>query len=205
MFNHLNNIGTVAYIMKMLRMPDGNITVIIQGRKLIELHQIVQEEPYLKAIVKELSEEKPGKKDEEFIALVDSIKDIALQIVKESPNIPSEAQLAIQNIESPSYLVNFVCSNMDVDMDKKQDLLQIFNLKERSEKTLAIISKELQRLEMKNEIQHKVKHDLDQQQREYFLNQQLKAIQEELGGSADQEIEDMKSRAKNKEWNKDVS
>ena len=191
--------------MKMLRMPDGNITVIIQGRKLIELHQIVQEEPYLKAIVKELSEEKPGKKDEEFIALVDSIKDIALQIVKESPNIPSEAQLAIQNIESPSYLVNFVCSNMDVDMDKKQDLLQIFNLKERSEKTLAIISKELQRLEMKNEIQHKVKHDLDQQQREYFLNQQLKAIQEELGGSADQEIEDMKSRAKNKEWNKDVS
>ena len=204
-FNDLNNIGTVAHIMKMLRMPDGNITVIIQGRKLIELHQIVQEEPYLKAIVKELSEEKPGKKDEEFIALVDSIKDIALQIVKESPNIPSEAQLAIQNIESPSYLVNFVCSNMDVDMDKKQDLLQIFNLKERSEKTLAIISKELQRLEMKNEIQHKVKHDLDQQQREYFLNQQLKAIQEELGGSADQEIEDMKSRAKNKEWNKDVS
>ena len=204
-FNDLNNIGTVAHIMKMLRMPDGNITVIIQGRKLIELHQIVQEEPYLKAIVKELSEEKPGKKDEEFIALVDSIKDIALQIVKESPNIPSEAQLAIQNIESPSYLVNFVCSNMDVDMEKKQDLLQIFNLKERSEKTLAIISKELQRLEMKNEIQHKVKHDLDQQQREYFLNQQLKAIQEELGGSADQEIEDMKSRAKNKEWNKDVS
>ena len=193
-FNDLNNIGTVAHIMKMLRMPDGNITVIIQGRKLIELHQIVQEEPYLKAIVKELSEEKPGKKDEEFIALVDSIKDIALQIVKESPNIPSEAQLAIQNIESPSYLVNFVCSNMDVDMEKKQDLLQIFNLKERSEKTLAIISKELQRLEMKNEIQHKVKHDLDQQQREYFLNQQLKAIQEELGGvSHDSEIDEKKN------------
>ena len=128
-----------------------------------------------------------------------------MQIVKESPNIPSEAQLAIQNIESPTYLVNFVCSNMDVDMNKKQELLEIFNLKSRSEKTLEIISKELQRLEMKNEIQHKVKHDLDQQQREYFLNQQLKAIQEELGGSADQEIEEMRTRAKSKKWNKDVS
>ena len=204
-FNDLNTIGTVAHIMKMLRMPDGNITVIIQGRKLIELQEMVQEEPYMKAIVAELSEEKPVKGDEQFIALVDSIKDIALQIVKESPNIPSEAQLAIQNIESPTYLVNFVCSNMDVDMNKKQELLEVFNLKIRSEKTLEIISKELQRLEMKNEIQHKVKHDLDQQQREYFLNQQLKAIQEELGGSADQEIEEMRTRAKSKKWNKEVS
>ena len=204
-FNDLNTIGTVAHIMKMLRMPDGNITVIIQGRKLIELQEMVQEEPYMKAIIAELSEEKPVKGDEQFIALVDSIKDIALQIVKESPNIPSEAQLAIQNIESPTYLVNFVCSNMDVDMNKKQELLEVFNLKTRSEKTLEIISKELQRLEMKNEIQHKVKHDLDQQQREYFLNQQLKAIQEELGGSADQEIEEMRTRAKSKKWNKEVS
>ena len=204
-FSDLNTIGTVAHIMKMLRMPDGNITIIIQGRKLIELQEMVQEEPYLKATVAELSEEKPEKADEQFIALVDSIKDIALQIVKESPNIPSEAQLAIQNIESPTYLVNFVCSNMDVDMNKKQELLEVFNLKSRSEKTLEIISKELQRLEMKNEIQHKVKHDLDQQQREYFLNQQLKAIQEELGGSADQEIEEIRTRAKSKKWNKEVS
>tara|TARA_Y100000589_G_scaffold116438_1_gene110338 strand:+ start:1501 stop:3912 length:2412 start_codon:yes stop_codon:yes gene_type:complete len=204
-FSDLNSIGTVAHIMKMLRMPDGNITIIIQGRKLIKLQEMVQEEPYLKATVTELTEEKPENGDEQFIALVDSIKDIALQIVKESPNIPSEAQLAIQNIESPTYLVNFVCSNMDVEMNKKQELLEIFNLKIRSEKTLEIISKELQRLEMKNEIQHKVKHDLDQQQREYFLNQQLKAIQEELGGSADQEIEEMRTRAKSKKWNKDVS
>ena len=128
--------------------------------------------------MQELTENKPAKDEEQFVALVDSIKDIALQIVKESPNIPSEAQLAIQNIESPSYLVNFVCSNMDVNVDKKQELLEVFDLKLRSENTLEIISKELQRLEMKNEIQHKVKHDLDQQQREYFLNQQLKAIQE---------------------------
>ena len=128
---------------------------------------------------------------------------MAVQIVKESPNIPSEAQLAIQNIESPTYLVNFVCSNMDVSVQKKQDLLEIFDLKKRSELTLEIISKELQRLEMKNEIQHKVKHDLDQQQR-VFLNQQLKAIQEELGGSADQEIEEMRSRSMSKKWIKEI-
>ncbi len=205
LFNDLNTVGTVAHIMKMLRMPDGNLTVIIQGRKLMEVKEFVQEEPYIKSTVQELSETKPAKDDEQFVALVDSIKDIALQIVKESPNIPSEAQLAIQNIESPSYLVNFVCSNMDVDVKKKQELLEIFDLKLRSENTLEIISKELQRLEMKNEIQHKVKHDLDQQQREYFLNQQLKAIQEELGGSADQEIEEMRSRSKSKKWSKEIS
>ncbi|MGC6489843.1 MAG: endopeptidase La [Flavobacteriales bacterium] len=200
----LNAIGTMAHIMKMLRMPDGNITVIIQGRKPIKINEVVQEEPYFKATVSELVEEKPKKDDEEYLALVESIKDVALQIVKESPNIPSEAQLAIQNIDSSTYLVNFVCSNMDVNVEKKQELLEIFNLKKRSEHTLEIITKELQRLEMKNEIQHKVKHDLDQQQREYFLNQQLKAIQEELGGSADQEIEEMRNRSKSKKWTKKV-
>ena len=200
----LNSVGTMAHIMKILRMPDGNITAIIQGRKLIQLNEIIQSEPYLKATVTELFEDKPNKDDEQFLALVESIKDIAVQIVKESPNIPSEAQLAIQNIESLTYLVNFVCSNMDVSVQKKQDLLEVFDLKKRSEMTLEIITKELQRLEMKNEIQHKVKHDLDQQQREYFLNQQLKAIQEELGGSADQEIEEMRSRSKSKKWTKEI-
>lgn len=200
----LNSVGTMAHIMKILRMPDGNITAIIQGRKLIQLNEIIQSEPYLKATVTELFEDKPKKDDEQFLALVESIKDIAVQIVKESPNIPSEAQLAIQNIESLTYLVNFVCSNMDVSVQKKQDLLEVFDLKKRSEMTLEIITKELQRLEMKNEIQHKVKHDLDQQQREYFLNQQLKAIQEELGGSADQEIEEMRSRSKSKKWTKEI-
>ena len=200
----LNKIGTVAHIMKLLRMPDGNLTVIIQGRKLIELNGLIQEEPYLKANVVELAEEKPENNDEEFEALVDSVKDIALQIVKESPNIPSEAQLAIKNIESSSFLINFVCSNMDTSVVKKQELLQTFNLKKRSILTLEMLTKELQRLEMKNEIQHKVKHDLDQQQREYFLNQQLKAIQEELGGSADQEIEEMRNRATTKKWDKKV-
>ena len=200
----VNKVGTVAQIMKMLRMPDGNITVIIQGRKLIEVQELVESEPYLKAKVIELAEEKPSSKDEEFDALVDSVKDIALQIVKESPNIPSEAQLAIRNIESSSFLVNFVCSNMDTSVTKKQELLQTFNLKKRSQLTLEMLTKELQRLEMKNEIQHKVKHDLDQQQREYFLNQQLKAIQEELGGSGDQEIEEMKNRAGSKKWSNTV-
>ena len=136
--------------------------------------------------------------------MVSSIKDIALQIVKESPNIPSEAQLAIQNIESPSFLINFVCSNMDISVEQKQELLMQQDLKKRSVLTLELLSKELQKLEMKNEIQHKVKVDLDQQQREYFLNQQLKAIQEELGGSASQEIDEMRKRAKHKKWTKEV-
>ena len=201
----LHTTGTVAQIMKMLRMPDGNITAIIQGRKLMQLTELVQEQPYLKAKVIPMEEVKPAKGDEEFDALVSSIKDIALQIVKESPNIPTEAQLAIQNIESPSFLINFVCSNMDVSVEKKQELLMQSNLKTRSVLTLELLSKELQKLEMKNEIQHKVKVDLDQQQREYFLNQQLKAIQEELGGSADQEIEEMRKRANQKKWTKEVA
>lgn len=203
-FEDLNSIGTVAHVMKMLRMPDGNITAIIQGRKLMQLDDLVQEEPYLKATVTELPEQKPEAGDEEFEALVGSIKDISLQIVKESPNIPTEAQIAIKNIESPSYLVNFVCSNMDTEVKQKQELLMQTNLKKRSVQTLELLSTELQKLEMKNEIQHKVKHDLDQQQREYFLNQQLKAIQEELGGSADQEIEEMRQRAKTKKWSKEI-
>ena len=200
----LHTTGTLAHIMKMLRMPDGNITAIIQGRKLMQLNSMVQEEPYLKASIIPMDELKPEKNDEEFDALVSSIKDIALQIVKESPNIPSEAQLAIQNIESPSFLINFVCSNMDISVEQKQELLMQQDLKKRSVLTLELLSKELQKLEMKNEIQHKVKVDLDQQQREYFLNQQLKAIQEELGGSASQEIDEMRKRAKQKKWTKEV-
>ena len=200
----LHTTGTVAHIMKMLRMPDGNITAIIQGRKLMQLTELVQEQPYLKAKVIPMEEVKPAKGDKEFDALVSSIKDIALQIVKESPNIPTEAQVAIQNIESPSFLINFVCSNMDVSVQQKQELLMQSNLKTRSVLTLELLSKELQKLEMKNEIQHKVKVDLDQQQREYFLNQQLKAIQEELGGSSDQEIEEIRKRAVQKKWTKEV-
>ncbi len=204
-FNDLHKTGTVAHIMKMLRMPDGNITAIIQGRRLMSLEKMVKQDPYIISEINSLSETKPSKSDEEFDALVESIKDIALQIVKESPNIPSEAQLAIRNIESPSFLVNFVCSNMDVPVHIKQNLLMESDLKKRSIKTLELLSRELQKLEMKNEIQHKVKVDLDQQQREYFLNQQLKAIQEELGDSADEEIEEMRRQSKNKKWSLEVS
>ena len=204
-FNDLHKTGTVAHIMKMLRMPDGNITAIIQGRRLMSLEKMVKEDPYIISEINSLSETKPSKSDEEFDALVESIKDIALQIVKESPNIPSEAQLAIRNIESPSFLVNFVCSNMDVPVHIKQNLLMESDLKKRSIKTLELLSRELQKLEMKNEIQHKVKVDLDQQQREYFLNQQLKAIQEELGDSADEEIEEIRRQSKNKKWSLEVS
>ncbi len=202
----LHNIGTVAHILKMLRMPDGNITAIIQGRKRFEIEEFIQEEPYFKAKINRLDENRPDKNDKEFGAIVDSVKDLALQIIDESPNIPSEATLAIKNIESPSFVINFVASNMNISLDDKQSLLEEIDLKVRANKSLEFLTKELQILEMKNKIQSKVKTDLDKQQREYFLNQQMKAIQEELGGAGSgQDIEEMRDRAKDKKWNKDIA
>jgi len=202
----LNNIGTVAHILKMLRMPDGNITAIIQGRKRFEIEEFIQEEPYFKAKINRLDENRPNKNDKEFGAIVDSVKDLALQIINESPNIPSEATLAIKNIESPSFVINFVASNMNISLDDKQSLLEEIDLKVRANKSLEFLTKELQILEMKNKIQSKVRTDLDKQQREYFLNQQMKAIQEELGGAGSgQDIEEMRNKAKDKKWNNDIA
>ena len=201
----LNKVGTVAHILKMLRMPDGNITAIIQGRKRFELGEIVQEEPYFKANVTELVEAKPHTNNKEFEALVDSVKDIALDIIELSPNIPSEATIAIKNIESPSFVINFVSSNMNVSLKEKQELLENTDLFDRANKALSLLTKELQMLEMKNEIQSKVKTDLDKQQREYYLHQQMKAIQEELGGAgSEKEIDEMRKQASKKKWNKEV-
>ena len=201
----LNKVGTVAHILKMLRMPDGNITAIIQGRKRFELGKIVQSEPYYKANVTELVEAKPHSIDEEFNALVDSVKDMALDIIELSPNIPSEATIAIKNIESPSFVINFVSSNMNVSLKEKQSLLENTDLNDRASKALSLLTKELQMLEMKNEIQSKVKVDLDKQQREFYLHQQMKAIQEELGGAgSEKEIDEMRKQASNKKWNKEV-
>ena len=201
----LNKVGTVAHILKMLRMPDGNITAIIQGRKRFELGEIVQSEPYYKANVNELVEAKPHSTDEEFSALVDSVKDMALDIIELSPNIPSEATIAIKNIESPSFVINFVASNMNVSLKEKQSLLENTDLNDRASKALALLTKELQMLEMKNEIQSKVKVDLDKQQREFYLHQQMKAIQEELGGAgSEKEIDEMRQQAAKKKWNKEV-
>lgn len=202
----LYSVGTVAHIIRMLRMPDGNTTVIIQGKKRFRLENILTFEPYMTAKVSPLGENKPIVKEREFIALVDSLRDLSLQIIAQSPHIPTEASFAIKNIESPSFLINFISSNMNADVQKKQELLELIDLKKRATNVLEFLTKELQMLELKNQIQTKVKTDIDQQQREYFLNQQLKTIQEELGGSSqDQEISDLKERAEKKKWSKEVS
>ncbi|RYJ42367.1 endopeptidase La [Flavobacterium beibuense] len=200
--NDIHKVGTVARILRVLKMPDGNTTVIIQGKKRFEIDQVTTEEPYLRATIKEVAEERPEKGEVEFATIIESIKELAIQIIKESPNIPTEATFAIKNIESESFLVNFVSSNMSLSVKEKQELLAKNNLKERALETLRHMNLELQKLELKNDIQSKVRFDLDQQQREYFLHQQMKTIQEELGGvSHDQEIEEMRKKGKNKKWN----
>lgn len=197
----INTIGTVARILRVLKMPDGNITVILQGKKRFEIAEVVSEEPYITATVKEVPEKRPKKNDTEFNAIIDSLKELAVKIIQESPNLPSEATFAIKNIESKSFLVNFVSSNMNLSVKEKQDLLKINNLKDRALETLRFMNVELQKLELKNDIQSKVRFDLDQQQREYFLHQQMKTIQEELGGvSHEEEFDEMSQRAKTKKW-----
>ena len=199
--NDINKIGTVARILRVLKMPDGNITVILQGKKRFEVDEVVSEMPYITATIKDVPEKRPAKNDTEFTAILESIKELAIQIIKESPNIPSEATFAIKNIESQSFLINFVTSNMNLTVKEKQDLLAINGLKERALETLRYMNIELQKLELKNDIQSKVRFDLDQQQREYFLHQQMKTIQEELGGvSQEEEIEEMRQKAKTKKW-----
>ena len=201
----LNEVGTVAHILKMLKMPDGNVTAVIQGRKRFKIEEMVQNEPYYKAKVKDIKEVKPEKKDQEFNALVSSVKDLALRIIDESPNIPAEAAIAIKNIKNTSFIINFVASNMSISLSEKQALLEEVDLKKRAIKVLELLTKELQHLEMKNKIQSKVQTDLDKQQREYYLNQQMKAIQEELGGNGSQkEIDEMRNQGDKKKWNKEI-
>ncbi len=199
------NTGTVARILRVLKMPDGNVTVIIQGKKRFKVAEVLTEEPYMNATIHELPEAKP-KGNDEFSAIIESIKDLALDIIKESPNIPSEASFAIKNIESNSFLVNFVSSNMNLSVEEKQSLLETDNLKKRALATLKFMNVEFQKLELKNDIQSKVQMDMSQQQREYFLHQQMKTIQEELGGvSHDEELDIMKIRAKEKQWDEKVA
>jgi len=198
--NDFHSVGTVAQILKMLKMPDGNITAVIQGRKRFELKEIIQETPYFKGRVDEIVETKPIS-SKKFDASISSIKDLALRIIEESPSIPSEASIAIKNIKSSSFVINFVSSNMNISVAEKQALLNESDVNKKALRVLELLTKELQMLEMKNEIQSKVRTDLDQQQREYFLNQQMKAIQEELGGTGSaKEIDDMKIQASKKKW-----
>lgn len=204
--NDIHKIGTVAQILRVLKMPDGNVTVILQGKKRFEIDAVTSERPYLRASIKEVEEKRPGKHDTEFSAIVESIKEAAVQIVKENPNLPSESTFAIRNIESHSFLINFVSSNLNLTVPEKQSLLVKNVLKERALETLRYMNIELQKLALKNDIQSKVRSDLDQQQREYFLHQQIKTIQEELGGvSYEQEIEEMRAKGREKKWDEKVA
>lgn len=201
----LYKVGTVAHIIKMLRMPDGNTTIIIQGKKRFKILEYTQMEPYHKAKVEAFDEVRPPKNDKEFQAIISNLKETSQQIVKISPNIPSDAGFAINNIDSPTFLVNFISSNMNANTEDKQKMLEVANLKERSMLVLANLNKEYQMLELRNQIQNKTKIDLDKQQRDYFLNQQIKTIQEELGGNNfEQEINGYIEKAQTKKWSAEI-
>ena len=202
----INTTGTVAKILRVLKMPDGNTTVIIQGTKRFQVAEVLTTEPYMTATIADLVEAKPDLKGEEFKEIIESIRELALRIIKDSPNIPSEAAFAIKNIKSDSFLINFVSSNLNITVKEKQALLEINDLKERAMETLRFMNIELQKLSLRNDIQSKVHSDINQQQREYFLHQQMKTIQEELGGSSsEEEIEEMRLRSTKKKWNVEVS
>ncbi|MCX6305567.1 MAG: endopeptidase La [Bacteroidetes bacterium] len=206
-FDDLNQIGTVAYIIKILQMPDGSNTAIIQGKRRFAMKEMIQSEPYIMASVTAFEAPVVIPADNgEFNALIASLKDLAIQIITKSPNIPSEAAFAIKNIESPSFLVHFISSNLNVDLTEKQKLLEVADITECANLVLTLLTKELQVADLKQHIQNKVKTDLDKQQRDFLLNQQLKTIQEELGGSPNsQEINALREQAKDKKWPKEVS
>lgn len=202
----LHRVGTVAQLLRILEMPDGTTSVIIQGKRRFMTEKIVATEPYFMASVRPLEDVKPKKKDPEFEAIVGSLKDLSLKIIKLSSNIPPETSFAVKNIESSSFLINFISSNSDIKMSEKQHLLEMNNLKKRAVSLLQYLAREVQLLELKHDIQSKVKNDIDQQQREYFLHQQMKTIQDELGGNPlEQEIEELKTKGKKKKWSKDVA
>lgn len=196
----LVSVGTVAKVIKLIKMPDGGTTVIIQGKKRFQLESIVAEDPFFKARITPLEEEQI-QNDQHFDATVSSIKDLAAQIIQLSPNIPAEASIILRNIENPSFLIHFVSSNLNSDIFEKQQLLEMNDIKARAEMLLHLLQKELQFAELKNKVTNKTKTELDKQQRDYFLQQQLKSIKEELGGDTnDREIQEMKKKAETKKW-----
>ena len=196
----LEDVGTVAKIVKLIKMPDGGTTIIIQGRKRFKIEEITTEDPYFKATIKVLDEQNI-KGDKDFDALVGSIKDLASQIISLSPNLPSEAAIILKNIENPSFLIHFVSSNLNSDLKQKQQLLEISNIKARAELLMNLMHTELQYAELKNKVTNKTRAELDKQQREYFLQQQMKAIKDELGGDNVAEVKEMQKKAETKKWN----
>ncbi len=203
--NDLYQMGTVAQILRVLKMPDGSTTIIIQGKKRFKIDNLVSNLPYLKVKISSILENKKQKKESEFKLTVESIKETAIKIINENQNIPSEASFAIKNIQSDSFLINFVSSNMNLTVNDKQKILSSKNISERALLCLKYINLEYQELELKNDIQSRVRNDLDQQQREYYLHQQMKTIQEELGGhTQEEEIEELRKRASKKLWSDKV-
>ena len=197
----LCSIGTVAKIIKMIKMQDGGTTIIIQGKKRFQLLEMKEEDPFFKASIKVLVEEKVGKEDQNFQAYLSNIKDLATQIIQLSPNFPSEAAMILKNIENPLFLINFVSSNLNVEIANKQGLLEENILSLRAEKLIQYLQQELQFVELKNKVANKTRTEIDKQQRDYFLQQQLKSIKDELGGDAnDRELAEMKKKAENKKW-----
>ncbi len=197
----LSEIGTVAKIVKMIKMQDGGTTIIIQGKKRFELVAIKEEDPFFKAEVKVLAEEIVSPADQNFQAYLSTIKDLATQIIQLSPNFPSEAALILKNIESPLFLINFVSSNLNVELPEKQGLLSEHSITLRAEKLIQFLQQELQFVELKNKVTTKTRTEIDKQQRDYFLQQQLKSIKDELGGDPNErELADMKKKAEGKKW-----
>jgi ATP-dependent Lon protease len=204
-FEDLHKIGTIGQIVKLLEMPDGSTTAIIQGRKRMILKDLVSDDPYFIAHVISFPEAKPENLSKDFDAIVGSLKDLSLKIIKINPNISPEASFAIKNIENNTYLINFICSNTDIKVQDKQKLLEINNLRDRGFMLLEFLVQEIQILELKNELQSKVKSDLDQQQREFLLHQQMKTIQNELGGNPlEKEIEEYRIKSESKKWATEV-
>lgn len=196
----LEDIGTVARIIKLIKMPDGGTTVIIQGKKRFKITGIVSEDPYFKARISIL-EENDTPQLEDFEAYVANIKDLATQIIQLSPNIPSDASIILKNIENPSFLIHFISSNLNTELVEKQKLLELNNIEARADLLMQLLQRELQFAELKNKVTTKTKTELDKQQREYFLQQQMKSIKEELGGDAnDREIKEMRSKAESMKW-----
>ncbi len=205
-FSDLHAVGTIGQIVKLLEMPDGSTTAIIQGRKRMILGSLVSDNPYFISNVRTMPEAKPESRSKDFDAIVGSLKDLSLKIIKINPNISPEASFAIKNIENNTYLINFICSNTDIKVKDKQKLLEINSIRERGLMLLEFLVQEIQVLELKNELQSKVKSDLDQQQREFLLHQQMKTIQNELGGNPlEKEIEEYRKKAESKKWTEEIN
>ena len=204
-FEDLHKVGTIGQIVKLLEMPDGSTTAIIQGRKRMMLDELVSDKPYFIARVKSIPEVMPDPASKDFEAIVSSLKDLSLKIIRINPNISPEASFAIKNIENNTYLINFISSNTDIKLQDKQKLLEVNSMRDRGFMLLEFLVQEIQLLELKNELQLKVKSDLDQQQREFLLHQQMKTIQNELGGNpVEKEIEEYRKKAEAKLWKEDV-